>query len=712
MTGPKLRVAISGFAGAMNPEPGTGVARALREGWPEPIAIEALGYDPWMTGAWAPGLADGVHLMPLVADDDEATLGRILEIHESHPIDALIPCLDLEVHVFSRLAPRLRKAGIRTLLPPADAVVALVKTALPAFCHQRGILTPKTIHVLNINHVPFYADQLGYPLMVKGTVAGAKRVENSDEAVFEARRLAEKWGNGVLLQELIYGDEYDVGMVAGRDGSLLGQVAVRKLVTTDKGKCAIGAVVDDPSLLKEASNLLSMLDWAGPLELEFIRIPATGQLYLLEINCRFPSWIMLSHWAECNLPVLLLREILEMPTDRLAGPKPGTTFVRDVAEVSVSAKKISNLQRFKTVTGRPDLAPAPKKSDKGLRVAVTGISALDVVMSGLGVARALRREPEITAIYGLCYGPYDTGLYRNDLFDAVYRLPDTEDPEALLERLRMIRQDVDIDVILPCLDVEVPRFIEIKQALSEIGIQTLLPSAESVARTQKLNLFIDNNRLDWGGFRIPRTEKIWTLQGVERAAQLLGFPMVIKNPISGARVVRNIEEARVAWMALRKQENEETLAQTFVAGDEFAVAAVCGNDHEFVDFVTIKKHLQDGSGSTWSAGLVDEPELVESVKTFLRDLEWRGPAEAEFLRSSFDERFYLIEVNPRSTAWISYTADCNANLPLQTVLAAVGRPPLVTPSDGDAIFMRYCEELPVRPSELATFTTKGRLVHG
>ena len=52
-----LRVAISGFDGLDVPHPGGPVARALREGWPGSIEIHALGYDPFMTGAWMGGAA-------------------------------------------------------------------------------------------------------------------------------------------------------------------------------------------------------------------------------------------------------------------------------------------------------------------------------------------------------------------------------------------------------------------------------------------------------------------------------------------------------------------------------------------------------------------------------------------------------------------------------------------------------------------------------
>ena len=123
MTSTELRVAISGFGGLDNPEAGTGTARALRLGWRGRLAIDALGYDPWINGAWEPGLADRLCLMPPVVKGDLAVLHRVLELHAEHPIDVLMPCLDLEVPIYARLARRLRRHGIRTLLPEAEDVL-------------------------------------------------------------------------------------------------------------------------------------------------------------------------------------------------------------------------------------------------------------------------------------------------------------------------------------------------------------------------------------------------------------------------------------------------------------------------------------------------------------------------------------------------------------------------------------------------------------
>ena len=108
-------VAISGFGGMDNPEPGTPVARALRKGWRGNLSITALGYDHWMTGAWSPGLCDRLAITPPLIEGDAAVFARILELNKGKSFSALIPCLDLEVKVYARLAQQLKASGVNTL---------------------------------------------------------------------------------------------------------------------------------------------------------------------------------------------------------------------------------------------------------------------------------------------------------------------------------------------------------------------------------------------------------------------------------------------------------------------------------------------------------------------------------------------------------------------------------------------------------------------
>ncbi len=709
----KLRIALTGFDGLENPHPGAAVAASLRAARGDGIAIAALGYGPYMTGAWQPGLAETLHVIPPLSAGDDAVLERLLGIHRRAPIDALIPCLDLEVPVVARLNEALARAGIRTLVPAAEKIAATSKLTLAKLCHKHGFPAPRTIHVAALADLPLHADQFGYPFMIKGTVAGAKRVYSRAEAMLEGRKLNEEWGSGVLLQEPIGGDEFVVAMLAGRDGGCRGAVAMRKLGINERGKAVVGAVVDDPELMAHAQAILAALDWRGPLELEFIRVPKTKRIYLLEVNCRFPSWIGLSAWAGLNLPAMLLDEMLGTPATAPPRAAPGATFVRDVAETAIASSAVLRLgRRGDLLANGYAIKPERRRSDGGVRVAITGISTFDVINAGLGVARALNHADGVASLIGLGYGPYDSGMYRGALFDATYRASPIGDADALFQRLDEIRRRTPFDVVIPCLDGEIPSFIANRERLAALGVRTLLPDLPAFEARTKLNLFTRTNRRDWGGFIIPDTRRVADAAALDSAIADLGLPVVLKGAISLALRADTIEEAQAAFAQLRQKGEAEALVQPFLVGQRFAVAAVADRARRVHAPFTIKKLRICSRGSTWSAVRAVQPALEAAFAEFLESIGWVGPVEGEFIREDETDRFHLIEVNPRMTGWIAFAAYCGVNHPALVADLALGRPPRVGAGRSDLVFMRSCEDVPVSPTAFAAVTVKGQLHYG
>jgi len=462
----KVRVGVTGFGGLANPHSGTAVAEALRKGSPGEIEIHALVYDSMMTGAWMPGVADFLHLVPPLHYGPHATLDRLIDIHEQYGLDAIIPCLTLELPFYSGLADQLARGGIKTMLPPVPSIRAASKVRLPHLAHSNGWPTPKTIHVGEIADVPLHAEQFGFPLMVKGRIMGAIRVNSVEHVQEAARELDQVFGGGVLLQEILTGDQICVGGVIDRNGEPTALASMQKLGLNSDGQAVLGAVIDDPLIEEQARRIIGKLNWCGPLELDFIRSYRSDIPYLVQVNGRFPSWVLLTHMAGCNLPATLLHNLLERRLAKPAKPRPGTMFVRHVRETFVSLDDLDGLERHGLARPPPHIPRAGTRAKvreaSGIRVAVTGLGNFDVVNPGLGAASALKRVDEVSRIYGFGYGTYESGMYDRQIFDTVYRLPIQEDAQALLERIREIHFASPIDVILPCLDGEIVRFIEKK----------------------------------------------------------------------------------------------------------------------------------------------------------------------------------------------------------------------------------------------------------
>ena len=703
-----VRVAISGFGGLDNPEPGTATARALRNGWKGRLEIDALCYSQWDTGAWVPGLTDRLHLATPIADGDEAVLQRLLSIHEDRPLDAIVPTLDLEIPVFARLAHRLEREGIQTLLPSPEDVAAVSKGMLTTFCFEHGFRAPRTIYVSNPVDVPLYASQLGYPLYVKSTVAGAKKVSDAHEAVFEATAIQRKWGGGILLQEPVEGDEYVVSVVLRSDESCLSLVSVRKLGINQRGKSVVGTIVNDPKLKAVSLQIIKKLHWRGPLELEFVRAK-TGELFLIEINHRFPSWIGLNAFAQPNLPVLLLREILK-PGQRANGTvMAGHGYVRDIQEFAVPGEQMRRLLRFGEAT--PPKTPKKARSLGDITVGVTGISAFELTQPGLGAARSLRRSPEIGEIYGLAYGAYDTGLQRTDCFDGGFGLPDWSEPERVLDRIRVLQSRIGMNVLIPCLDFEISYFLDLQEELASLGIHMLLPSRRALTKVRKANLPNLLSTMPGIGFDAVPTKKIRSKKDLGSAWDRFGSPLVLKGETSGIAVAFTKDQALEQWQAAREADATLSLAQPMVRGEEYGVSAVYNKSHKPVDQLAVKKLAMTEKGKTWGAIAVECAELIQGLDAYFEEIRWTGPADVEFIRDAVTDQYTIIEINPRLPAWSAYTSMLGGNAALQVVKAALGPSTTSQRHAEDLMFMRTTEDIPANVQHFALFASQNELRH-
>ena len=714
----ETQVALLGFR-RVDDVAGVSVAQALRAGWQGRLVLAALGYDAFMGGAWLPGLMDRFHLLAEDPASDELLVEGILEIHAERPFDALIPCDHTEVPVIAAHSERLAMAGIRTLVARQDRIAAIARPRMMAFLQELDVATPQSLFVPDRRDVAACAAQLGFPLWVKGSVDGALKAHSVEQARDAADKLDGYAQRGVLLQRVADDETFDVAMVVGRDGRGTGLVATRRLAVNDDGKVVCAAVVDDPQIEKLATRLLEALEWRGPLQLELARHAGSDRLHVCDVRAGLPSWSMLSHWSECNLPVRLLDSVLDNGESGTGMARTGRICVRGVAEAAIPIENLMQLERRRHsdgIAGADSTLSARTDADRGqsgLRVAITGTSTFDVINPGIGVARALRLAPEVSRIYGLSYGTFDSGIYDPALFDASFQLPVGGSSSAILDRLLAIHEQHPFDVVIPCLDGELPQFIGIRDKLEAAGVSTLLPGARAFARRAKVQLFNGSVTRNWDSFELPESIIAGSESETLKAVRSIGFPVAIKGPLAQCLRADNLGEAKAAWRRLTVFGTTKVIVQPFIAGQFFAVASVTDRDHRPLASMTVKKLATCQRGSTWSAIRVTNPALEADVGRLLSELDWVGPAEAEFIRDQMRDRYYLIEVNPRFTAWIYFSACLGANHPRIAALAAAGKCATFT-DDGEAdlVFVRASHELPVKATSLAAISTKGYVHNG
>ena len=127
---------------------------------------------------------------------------------------------------------------------------------------------------------------------------------------------------------------------------------------------------------------------------------------------------------------------------------------------------------------------------KKLKIAITGLNAIDSPGPGVAVARGLKEAKSFDAsIIGLSYESLEPGIYLHDLFDKSYQIPyPSVGTGNLLERIEYIHSVEKLDVIIPNFDAELYPFIKLEGKLKEMGIKTFLPTMDQFEERHKVNL--------------------------------------------------------------------------------------------------------------------------------------------------------------------------------------------------------------------------------
>lgn len=356
--GRTLTVAVTGLNATDSPAPGVPCVRAIRQACPD-VHIVGLAYDTLDPGNYMGGIADSVYLLPYPSHGAQVLLQRMSSIVEQTPIDVLLPTLDAELPSILKIEPQLRELGIHTFLPTEQQLRVRAKDRLHELAESHGVRTPNSVVLTEPQGIHRLDQELSFPVMVKGQFYDASMAYSPLEVEAHFQRLRAKWGVPIIVQEFVAGDEYDVVAVGDGEGGVVGAVPMRKMQLTEKGKAWGGITVRDAALDAFVSETMAALKWRGPCELEVMKSRDTGELYLIEVNPRFPAWVYLSVGAERNLPWAAVKLALGKPVDRMPPAEPGVMFLRH------SFDQILSLADYQQLTMCGELHRPPARNEEG-----------------------------------------------------------------------------------------------------------------------------------------------------------------------------------------------------------------------------------------------------------------------------------------------------------------------------------------------------------
>ena len=322
-----MKIYVSGLYCGGNPQPGVGIVRSLRQGYPNATLV----------GVEYSNRVSGIHWQDL--DDlwiqrpwDELNLDtygeKVREVLDGGAY--WISGSDLEAmwlaEVFPDGHPHLLappKGALKRIAKPAVEGAAALPVKIPTF-----VSTDKSDWDLHA-----FCREHNWRVWLKGPYYDAARTPSWD--VFTAARnaLSKVWSTQTLYLQAHVGGYEESVMLSAYQGELLGAVSMRKREITPEGKTWAGDITPvPPEFLRPLKQIVAEMNWTGGGEFEMVRDPK-GQLWLLECNPRFPAWVHGATIAGTNLPARLV----EAASGVRAQPEVAQAdeFTRVVLEVPV-----------------------------------------------------------------------------------------------------------------------------------------------------------------------------------------------------------------------------------------------------------------------------------------------------------------------------------------------------------------------------------------
>jgi carbamoyl-phosphate synthase large subunit len=343
-----------------------------------------------------------------------------------------------------------------------------------------------------------------------------------------------------------------------------------------------------------------------------------------------------------------------------------------------------------------------------ITVGVTGINPIDSPGPGIPVIRGIKDSDEFEArIIGLSYESLDPGIYMHELVDKTYQLPyPSAGADRLLDRLEYIHSKEKLDVIIPNLDAELYSFIKLESKLKQMGIKMCLPALIQFEERHKFNLEEFGKKY---GIPVPIGKAIYSPEEVYGLEKDFMYPVVIKGKFYDASIAHNVEQARSYFNNISAKWGLPVIVQQFVMGHEYNVVGLGDGKGNTIAAVPMRKQFITDKGKAWAGISIDEENLLEMTRKFVKAAKWHGGFELELIKDT-NGKYFLLEINPRIPAWVYLAVGCGQNIPEALVKLALGLK--VEPYTSYAIgkmFVRYSYDMIVDISEFEKISMLGEL---
>lgn len=292
--------------------------------------------------------ADEYVLTPNIYDDNYITF--LTDYCKNHKITAIISLFDIDLPILARNKEIFKKEGIRLVV--SDYKVTTIcndKWYTYEFLLKIGVKQPLSFINLTEAKKAVKGEIISYPLFIKprwgmGSI-GIYKVENGDELDVLYQKLHREIFNTylkyestidpdscIIIQEAIKGQEYGIEVLNDLNCNYVTTFAKKKIAMRS-GETDIAVTVDSTLFENISRNISKHLKHIANLDIDCF-VDENGDIYVLEMNCRFGGQYPFTHNAGVNVPLQIIKWLNGGSTDMtLITQKNGIKSCKDLLPV-------------------------------------------------------------------------------------------------------------------------------------------------------------------------------------------------------------------------------------------------------------------------------------------------------------------------------------------------------------------------------------------
>ena len=267
----------------------------------------------------------------------------IKDIVSENNIGLIIPLTDLDLRSLSRRRDDFAELGCTIMIGPEPTIkLCRDKKRFSDHLRQAGLPTIRTFTLGQFRAEPFY------PCFVKPVRGSAGLGTAMVKSGRELRAHVHTFGDQLLVQDYVPGQEFTVDVYRTRDGEVKAVVPRQRLLVRS-GEVDQGVTIYDQDIIDMTLKLIDIMDGLWGVFCCQCRRPNNGVPHFFEINPRFGGGAPLSIAAGVNLPLYLLQEVLGLPITAEFGKfQHNLLMMRYSQEITKEIKDPSSLPGFKS----------------------------------------------------------------------------------------------------------------------------------------------------------------------------------------------------------------------------------------------------------------------------------------------------------------------------------------------------------------------------